>query len=197
MSCLIVLNGECSSYEHLKKMCSDAEFLICADGGLKHLEKLEIKPDIVAGDFDSAQKPENIETIVYPAEKDLTDFEIVLNIAEEKGFDEIKVTCALGGRYDHELANIMLLTKYKNAVIEDENNLIFAVEKNEKIENFIGATFSIIPTEKSVISLKGVKYPLDEREINVGDTLTVSNIVSSDCAEISVLSGKILVFINK
>lgn len=197
MSCLIVLNGECSDYEYLKKLCVDSEYVICADGGLKHLSKINEKPDIAVGDFDSSEKPHNIETVVYPAEKDLTDFEIALKFASEKGYDEIKVTCALGGRCDHEIANIMLLTHYPKAFIEDENSLIFSVNKNKIVENFADRTLSIIPTETSVISLKGFKYNLDNKEINVGDTLTISNVILSEKAEIFVLKGKILVFINK
>lgn len=197
MSCLIVLNGECSDYEYLKKMCSDSEYVICADGGLKHLSKIDVVPDIAVGDFDSAEKPENIETVVYPAEKDLTDFEIALKYAYEKEFECVKVVCALGGRHDHEMANLMLLTHYPKAFIEDEHSLIFSVDKNKFIENFEGRTLSIIPTENSVISLNGFKYNLCNKEIRVGDTLTVSNIILSEKAEISVLKGKILVFINK
>ena len=48
--------------------------VIAADGGYNHLLNLDIKPDIVLGDFDSLGfVPETSEIIKHPVKKDDTD----------------------------------------------------------------------------------------------------------------------------
>ena len=74
-------------------------------------------PDIVIGDFDSISSHEikwitekAVETRRFPPEKDQTDFELALDHAMKIGCKEIQVFGALGGRMDHTLANISLLS---------------------------------------------------------------------------------------
>ena len=52
MKACIVLNGEVRDYEFLKSNFQNNkyDFIICADGGAKHLYKINIIPDYIIGD---------------------------------------------------------------------------------------------------------------------------------------------------
>ena len=87
------------------------DYIIAADAGVKHLERLGARPDLIVGDFDSLGHVPvfpNIE--VCPVEKDDTDSMIALKHALTLGFGRIFLFGALGGRrLDHTLANIQAL----------------------------------------------------------------------------------------
>jgi thiamine pyrophosphokinase len=55
MKACIILNGEVRDYEFLKSNFQNNkyDFIICADGGAKHLYKINIIPDYIIGDLDS------------------------------------------------------------------------------------------------------------------------------------------------
>ena len=66
--------AEIKDYDSVKSRITAEDFIVCADGGLRHLEPLGLKADLILGDFDSAEKPDSVaETLVYPVEKDDTD----------------------------------------------------------------------------------------------------------------------------
>lgn len=196
MNTLIILNGKCNNYNFLKSLSLEADNIICADGGYKHALNAGIIPDVVVGDFDSVNKPENINTVVFPAEKDLSDAEIALKYAEDKFGGKITVTCALGGRVDHQLFNLLLFLKYKNMLIEEENTLILYCDDKADLSGFVNNHISFIPLEDSNITLNGFKYPLENSNIKMGDTVTLSNIALKG-AKLVVNSGKVLAVVTK
>src|SRR5699024_11235539 len=70
-------------------------------------------------DFDSINANElkkirkTIDLDIVPSEKDYTDSELALLDLRDKGYKNIDVYGALGGRLDHELINIQLLNHPK------------------------------------------------------------------------------------
>lgn len=191
---VIILNGECRSLEYLNFLCKSADFVICADGGYEYAKKAGVNVNLVVGDFDSCDIPEGVEILVFPPEKDFSDGELAANIAKDKGFDEIILTCALGGRMDHSVSNLMLLDD-KVCIFENKEK-IFSVDKTLTLCERSGTVFSIIPAEPSVVSIKGAKYPLENKEIFWGSSLTLSNETLDEETVVNVTKGKILLFIN-
>ena len=64
---------------------------------------------IIVGDFDSAPCPQQNadDIVVLPHVKDDTDTEYAAKLAAQKGFDEVLLLGALGGkRVEHTLANL-------------------------------------------------------------------------------------------
>ena len=194
MKAIIILNGECGDYEFLKHQCINSDYVICADGGYNHAVKAGICPDLVLGDFDSCSIPENVEILKYPVKKDFTDGELAVMTAKNKGFEEIILTCALGGRQDHALANLMLLDERVH--ICEKNESVYALTSSKVIREKNGTVFSIIPVTDSKVSIKGAKYPIENKEIFWGSSLTLSNETLEDETTIQVIKGKILLFIN-
>jgi len=194
MKSVIILNGECGDYEFLKHQCINSDYVICADGGYNHAVKAGICPDLVLGDFDSCSIPKNVEILKYPVKKDFTDGELAVMTAKNKGFEEIILTCALGGRQDHALANLMLLDE--KVCIREKNERVYALTSSKVIREKNGTVFSIIPVTDSIISIRGAKYPIENKEIFWGSSLTLSNETTDTETIIEIIKGKILLFIN-
>ena len=85
------------------------DYILAADGGLRHLEKLGMHPNGIIGDFDSlGYVPEGAE--VFPVEKDDTDAMLAARKGLELGFREFLFYGSLDGpRLDHTVANFQTL----------------------------------------------------------------------------------------
>jgi len=70
-ACIILGAGEIKDYAaaaKLAELIAPGAFVICADGWLAHCERLGLSPDLLVGDFDSAQPvPSATETIYLNA----------------------------------------------------------------------------------------------------------------------------------
>src|SRR6476620_11925580 len=94
-----------------------APLVIAADSGVGHALALGLHVDLVIGDLDSAD-PADVERAVaagarvdrHAADKDATDLELALDAARALGATEVTVLGVGGGRLDHLLANLLLVT---------------------------------------------------------------------------------------
>lgn len=154
----------------------------------------------------------------FNPEKDYTDTDIALKLAIDyceraaeaaqepgdkqyscqQGMDsEIWILGATGTRLDHVLANIsMLLLPFKRGIrawIVDAHNRICLVSGKRVIEKSksFGKYLSLIPLtpEISGVTLTGVKYPLRDHTVLLGESLCVSNEITQEQAVIEVKEG--------
>ncbi len=173
--------------------------VIAADGGLDNALSAGIIPDIAAGDFDSAKAnvPSGVECVRVKPEKDDTDTILAADIASERGCKELRFFCALGGRYDHSFANIQMLyglhRRGITARIYGNKAVLYFLSDRAVIERYKGYLSVFSYTGNAVVSLRGVKYPLERGELNSGYPLGVSNEITADSAEITVHSGTVLI----
>lgn len=179
-------------------------FVICADGGYETALKLGVVPDLVVGDFDSAQKrpPASLRTLVLPVEKDVTDTMFAALKGLAKGLRDFVLLGCLGGpRFDHSLASIETLLYLRDhgawGFLADERTKVFLLrEEKLRITKLKGATVSVFPygCPTCTVSYTGLQYPLTRGSLTVGGLLMgVSNSITADDAEIKVHSGTALV----
>ncbi|MCI5970809.1 MAG: thiamine diphosphokinase [Oscillospiraceae bacterium] len=208
---VIVSGGTVDNYSFYSEILKD-KYIICADGGIYLLQKLNIKPDMFLGDFDSCNFDEIKKTGFldgckdikkFLIEKDATDTHIAVDFAVEKGFDDITLIGALGGRLDHSLANIMLL-RYLNekgvkGTILNEKNKAFLTDKSIRLEPEENRKLSLIPLTDTVegLTLKNLKYPLENFTLKMGDSIGISNEFTKNCAEIIFKKGLLLVIMSE
>ncbi len=210
MTALIIGNGRDVDKACLENI--DIEYVICADGGLEKADKLNLKPDLILGDFDSVNpdilenyKRQEIETVTFPPEKDYTDMELALEYAVQKGFKHIVLICASGTRLDHTLANIQLLEKYHGRGIDteiiDNNNHIRIISDNTdtKIKYKKDYFVSLVPVTETIegLTLEGFKYPLDNVTVKRGTAFLISNEIIENEGRIILKKGTALVFVSK
>lgn len=180
---ILILTGYIPNIENIEINKNEFDFIIAADKGYEYSAKIGIHPDLIIGDFDTAVSPtfvgEQTKLITLPAEKDMTDTEAALDIAATKQPSSITILGGLGGRFDHTMGNISLLSKYDLPItIRDEKNSVillrpgrYFVAKNEY------KYISLVPFTPSVsgLSIKGAKYSLNNAELTHDNTLGISN----------------------
>lgn len=211
MKAAIIGNGTVGDYDVIAEEIKKCDLIICADGGIRHLLRLGISPDIFMGDFDSCNFDdveysaflEKAEIMRYNPMKDDTDMQLCIDCAIDRKCDDIALFGALGGRIDHELSNIFhlkyMLDKGVCGSIISEKNRIYITDNHLKIAKADGFKLSVIPLTPVAdgITLKGLLYHLDNASLVQGTSLGISNEFLADTAEISVKSGVLLVFISK
>lgn len=195
--CVIFCAAECDG---LARPIGPESFVIAADGGLRHTEKLGIAPDAVLGDFDSLGFcPEGAN--VFPVEKDDTDAMLAVRLGLERGCGEFLLYGSLDGpRLDHTVANfqtLQFLAEHGAAGYLIGNTTMVTVVKNGKITFPAGlsGTISVFCMGPDAVGVteKGLFYGLENGTLSSGFPLGVSNHFTGEAAEISVKNGSLLV----
>lgn len=177
-------------------------FVIAADGGLLNLEKSNITPDLILGDFDSLGfEPEGENVIKYPVKKNDTDMMLAVKKAIDLGYKEIVIFGGCGGRLDHTLANIntmvYALEKGANISILDSQNDMYITDDSLRQSRRDKDNISLFAIEeKAVVDIEGAKYSGKNIVISNNTTLGVSNSFADDEVKISVVEGTILVIVS-
>ena len=212
---VIFANGNLSDLSQAKNIITKEDYLIAADGGIKHILKLGLTPQIIIGDFDSTplslqkklikmskeQKSLFPTMIKYPTKKDKTDFELAINFALEKKYHQIIIFGILGNRIDHSMANIFLLAKIQTenklitVKIFEDNKEIYILNKEIIINGQIGDEVSIIPVSEKLegVVTDGLEYQLNNETLFFGSTRGISNVLNKTSAKITVADGIALV----
>ena len=108
--CVIVGGADISTYDRINSIITSEDYVIFCDSGLKHMQKLAVKPSLIVGDFDSHENPKlDIETIVLPCEKDDTDTVFAVKEAIRRGYTDFLLIGVIGARLDHTLGNVYIL----------------------------------------------------------------------------------------
>jgi len=177
------------------------------DAGAIRLIRMGITPDYVLGDFDSVSSEEMAEILGCGAEKrvlnpikDETDLEAALRWAVDINPDSVLIFGATGGRMDHTLANLQLLSiPLKDgipAMILDPGNRIRRIRGSVMLrrEELYGKYISLIPVGGEVkgLFLSGFKYSGSEISLPGNSSLGISNELTEDVGEIWFESGELL-----
>lgn len=198
--CIIVGGTDISNYDRINAQIKSNDFVIFCDSGLKHMEKLAVKPSLIVGDFDSHENPHlDIETIVLPCEKDDTDTVFALKEAIERGYTEFLLIGVIGARLDHTLGNVYILEYLdelglKGKIIDDYSEMELVSREPAYIEDSYAffSLINIIGTAKG-ITIQNAKYSLKDAEITCGYQYGVSNeVLSEQTAKVTVKEGKLL-----
>ena len=195
--CIIFCAAE---FDRLEEKIRPEDYVIAADGGLRHTEALGIVPQAVLGDFDSlGYIPEGAG--VYPVEKDDTDAMLAVKMGLEAGCREFAIYGGLDGpRLDHTVANYQTLQyladRGARGILVGREFLVTAV-KNDTLSFREGAqgTASVfcLGADARGVTLQGLHYPLENGTLSCGFPLGVSNHFAGGKARISVGDGSLLV----
>ena len=176
------------------------DYIIAADGGVAHTEKLGIVPDAILGDFDSlGYVPEG--AAVFPVEKDDTDAMLAVRRGLDLNFREFVLYGSLDGpRLDHTVANFQTLQYLADhgarGILVGKAFLVTAV-KNGTLSFPAGAegTVSVfcMGSDARGVTLEGLYYPLENGTLRSGFPLGVSNHFTGKAAKITVQDGSLLI----
>ncbi len=187
---LIIANGASCSFELLGQLLEWSPIVVVLDSAIERVLQLDIKVDVLLGDFDGDFNPEIYKEKQYPLEivhtpnQDKTDLEKALDYLIEKGHKAVNIVWATGKRADHTITNITNIIRYRNKlkiVILDDHSKIFLLPN--KFEKWYTANtpISLIPIGKvSGITTQNLFYPLQNEELTMGYRTGSSNHVAKD-----------------
>lgn len=183
-----------------------AENYIGVDKGALTLARNGKRMLLAIGDFDSVEESdlayikEYSDTLLQlnPI-KDDTDSEAAVMYAIEKGYQKIHLYGGLGGRLDHAMINLRLVSRFPETVyLHDQNNFIYSLAEGvHSIDKRDYTYISFFTEDKATISLEGLKYPLDKQQLTNKDTYTTSNEILEDRGIVTVRAGKVIVIQSK
>lgn len=183
-----------------------ADLLVAADGGALPLLRAGIMPHLAIGDMDSIDAAgvaglaaRGVELRRYPRAKDETDLELALLHAAAAGADAIDVLGALGGRWDHTLANVALLAlpelRGRRARLLADGQTLFLVRDAAAIEGAEGDTVSLIPIAGPAhgVTTAGLLYPLEDATLSFERARGVSNVLLAPPGHVALREGLLLI----
>jgi thiamine pyrophosphokinase len=183
-----------------------ADLVVAADGGGEHAATLGLTIDLIVGDLDSIE-PDALRSAQdggaaverHDTDKDATDLELALDAAVARGAQRVTVLGVGGGRADHHLANVLLLTSAKYGAVEIDawvdGSLVVVVHRSRVIEVGEGAIVTLLPVGGPAVGVRatGLQWPLQGDTLTPGTSRGVSNVALMPIIEVEVDSGTLLV----
>ena len=195
--CVIFCAG---GFEKLARPIQKDDYILAADGGLAHLQKLGIEPNGILGDFDSlGYVPQNSQ--VFPVEKDDTDSMLAVRKGLELGYKEFILYGALDGpRLDHTIANLQTLlfleSQGAKGTLVGLKYLITTVKNGvlrlPLAQEGIVSVFCLGEKARGV-TIRGLKYKLEKGELDSSFPLGVSNHFVGKESSVAVEEGTLIV----
>jgi thiamine pyrophosphokinase len=183
----------------LDRELSTHRLVVAVDGGVRTCRASGLHPDLFVGDGDSSRGiPADIPSIVYPTDKAFSDLAGALDEVVVRGVQVVTVAGLLGGRLDHEWANLheigsrapklagILAPTARGTVCVTSRGCRAATEPGQRVSLMVlgGA---------ATVSLRGTRWTLRRKRIRPGSR-GLSN-VTGTTLDLAVHSGVVaLVF---
>lgn len=194
---------------------ADVGLVIAADGGARHAPGLSVDIDVWVGDGDSldadgmaALEAAGVPMLRAARHKDESDTELAVREAIARGVTGLVIVGGLGGgRVDHSLANIGLLTMPeladRPAMLLDAGTRITLIRApgpdgapvRRSLAGRMGDLVSLLPYGADVagVTTEGLEYPLADEVLESGPARGLSNVRVAADAAVIVGSGLLLV----
>lgn len=178
----------------------EGDLVIAADAGLRYLQELGVEPDLVIGDFDTlGYCPPGDRVIRLNPEKDDTDMLAAVREGLKRGYRRFHLRCAMGGKIEHSLANIQLLSFLADNGAQGflfDGSAILTAFCADRLCFPAGCTGRISVLSMSDRSTgvyeRGLRYALDDATLSNSFPLGVSNEFTGKESSVSVETGTLL-----
>ncbi|WP_296685374.1 thiamine diphosphokinase [Flavobacterium sp.] len=187
---LIIANGAACQPELLGQLLEWSPLVVVLDSAMERVMELDIKVDVLLGDFDRDFNPKKYQTEQFPIEiihtpdQNKTDLEKAFDYLIKRNIPAVNVVWATGRRADHTITNITNISRYRDAlkiVILDDHSKVFLLPK--KFEKWYPANtpISLIPIgHVTGIHSSNLFYPLQDDTLTIGYRTGSSNHVAQD-----------------
>ena len=200
---LMVLGGRAPSPEWFASLHLGGP-VWAVDRGVETCHQCDLVPDRLIGDCDSAS-PQSWQwaarsgapVFQYESDKDLTDFQLALDLAAETGVNYcLAVTGIFGGRFDHLWSAVLSFLHrsdgYIPLLLADDREGLLVLKGEERLSVGFEArpeALSLIPFSRECwgVSCGGVRWPLEDVVLEYRDPYSVSNRLGDDmkvCVEV-------------
>lgn len=199
MRCVIISGSPDTNVEEIKSLCTNDDFIVCADSGYSFAKKAGLTPNLIIGDFDSLKEelPQNTEVVKLNTHKDDTDTEHCVMECIRRGYKDFLLLGSIGGRTDHTFANIATLAflseyNYNGIARNNGEEIRILKEGSYEMNNKKGLIFSVFPygCESVNVTYKGAEYMLNNKTLTYNVSRGISNVFIDDEAEITINRGR-------
>lgn len=206
MRFLLMANGDYGDLTWYRKHKDGFDRVICIDGGAIWAMRMGLAPHRVVGDMDSISREAmeyatslGAEFTVAPRNKDNTDTQLGLELAEQDGATAIVVWGGTGSRLDHSLSNLFsataLVLRGIEVRFESPREDIYLIDRRLVLSGKVGETVSLITMgdESRGVTLRGFHYPLLNATLNGRWQHAVSNVIVEPHPVVEIESGVVAV----
>lgn len=177
----------------LAEWAASAEYIIAADGGADRLLASGREPHLTVGDLDSLRSVRPMR-VLQVIDQDRSDCDKLLDQARTEGYEEITLAGVEGDRFDHMLGTLssclasglrvrLILAGGFGYPISDASSL----ELSAKADDLV----SLIPLSVCEgVRLHGVRWPLEDRRLEMGGLVSLSNRATGGALSVQVQRGK-------
>lgn len=187
---LIIAHGEECSMALLEQLLEWSPLVVVLDGAVHRVLELDIKIDVLLGDFDRTEDRENLlrhqqpVSIVHTPDQNKTDLEKAIEYLIERGAKAVNIVWATGKRADHSITNMTNIVRYKdqiNIVMLDNYSRIFRCPNRFTKWYTQGTPLSLIPVGTvNGLTTTGLKYNLHNETLTLGYRTGNSNESAAD-----------------
>ncbi len=199
------LDGDIAAAMDAASMC------IAADSGIHHAHRAGRDPDVLIGDLDSVRRSAldravaaGTEIVRHPVDKDDTDLSLAVDLVLDRTADAASTTDVLvvgghGGRSDHLLANLLLLSSERCAGLHITAwwgvEVLHIVRDAATLHGRLGSRVSLLAMHGDVrgVTTSGLHFPLSDDVLRHGSTLGISNRLTASPATVRVTEGTLAV----
>ena len=202
MHALIIANGTQPPLTVVRPLADAADMIVCADGGANHALKMNIRPSVIIGDFDSIilstrHYYSHIKQIIDP-DQNSTDLEKAIQYCIDQRIDSADIVGATGSRLDHSTGSLGCFKKFGNRIrlrLFDTVAQVQSVDRSITFDVDIGETISLIPLERcSGVNTTNLKYALSGESLELGVREGISNVTIASPVTVSVEVGTLLLY---
>jgi len=203
---LIFSGGDPLTTESVAGLPTEA-VVIGADSGVDRAHQAGWDVDVAVGDFDSISpdgllRVESRGAVIrrFPVDKNETDLELAIAVALEMCPERIVMAAMSGGRPDHELAGLMLLTDRRLAGVDVDVVLnggqMSVVFDHRQFRGEVGDLMSLVPVAGDVtgVTTSGLEYSLVNETLRLAAGRGVSNVCSLPSVDVSIAGGVLFVY---
>jgi thiamine pyrophosphokinase len=194
---------------HLRRAVASSDYLIGVDGGARHLRRLDLRPHLITGDFDSLSLPEREAfaaegvRILPTPDQDYTDLDKAITVAvDELGARILRIFAATIGRLDHIYSALSTLIKHGRRAdirLVDDIGETWLIDRELDLvgQDLPGRVLSLLAFGPvSGITTTGVNWPLDGESLAPGVRDGTLNRIVAERVTIQVGEGDLLVMLH-
>ncbi len=204
---LIASGGRKPSEKFFSEVAQNRKIL-AVDKGIEICHATKILPEILIGDFDSAEKnsfdwaiENKIPVERHPVDKDFTDLQLALNFAEKNyKKNSAVIVGTFGGRFDHLFSAIFSCANSDLKIfMADDREIIFFLKGEETAEvNFFHKplAISLLPVSEICegVTIDNVRWKLSDAKLFQKIPNAVSNRLEGEKIKISVRKGTLAIY---
>ena len=205
---VILAGGDLRVTLAVQTLSRQTDFVVAANGGLRHAERLGVAPDLIVGDFDSAPpetlaKYADVPRETHRADKDLLDLELAIERVLAQEITHLHLLGVLGGRFDQSLAAVLIAARHVTEGVtvslhSGVQDVFFLVGPERRTfalpPDSVFSVLSLVAT--STLSLEGAKFPLDHHSLKFGVGLGVSNRTLKEPLTVTLVEGLVALVIE-